>query len=86
MPNIHIGYDTRRQKTRRALFKHPLALLSKKTRVEEGEMETEIINSEVNQTESTIRLSSSVVLDDHSCCWQKGTQNASFVLIKGILL
>ena len=83
---MHIGYDKRRQKTRRAIFKHPLALLAKKTRAEEGEMETEIINSEVNQTESTKRLSSSVVLDDHSCCWQKGTPNASFVLIKGILL
>ena len=49
-------------------------------------METEIINSEVNQIESTIKLSSSVVLDDHSCCWQKGTPNALLVLIKGILL
>ena len=48
---MHMDYDTKRQKTRRPLFKHPLPV--KKTRVEEGEMEIGIINNEVNQTEST---------------------------------
>ena len=71
LPSMHMGYDVKRQKTRRLLFKHPLP--AKKTRVEQGEMEMEIINNEVNQTESTARLSSSVVLDDHSYCWQKDT-------------
>ena len=36
-------------------------------------MEIGIINNEVNQIESTTTLSSSVVLNDHSCCWQKDT-------------
>ena len=36
-------------------------------------METEIINNEVNQIESTTKLSSSVVLNDHSYCWEKDT-------------
>ena len=36
-------------------------------------MEIGIINSEVNQIESKTKLSLSVVLDDHSCCWQKDT-------------
>ena len=34
-------------------------------------MEIGIINNEVNQTESTTKLSSSVVLDDHSWYWMK---------------
>ena len=34
-------------------------------------MEIGIINNEINQTESTTKLSSSVVLDDHSYCWLK---------------
>ena len=38
----------------------------KKTRVEEGEIENGIINNEAkNQIESTTKLSSSVVLDEH---------------------
>ena len=36
-------------------------------------MEIRIINNEVNQTESIIKLSSLVVLDDHYYCWQKDT-------------
>ena len=36
-------------------------------------MEIGIFNKEVNQIESTTKLFSSVVLDDHSYCWQKGT-------------
>ena len=71
LPTMHMGYDTKRQKTRRPLFKHPLP--AKKTRVEQGEMEIGIINNEVNQIESTTKLSSSVVLDDHSYCWLKDT-------------
>ena len=51
LSTMHMDYDTKRQKTRRPLFKHPLPV--KKTRVEEGEMEIGIINNEVNQTEST---------------------------------
>ena len=37
-------------------------------------MKIGIINNEVNQTETTTKLSSSVVLDDHSYCWQKDTR------------
>ena len=66
LPTMHMGYDTRRQKTRRPLFKHSLP--AKKTRAEEGEMEIGIINNEINQLELTTKLSSSVVLDDHSYC------------------
>ena len=36
-------------------------------------MEIGITNNEVNQIESTTKLFSSVVLDDHSYCWQKDT-------------
>ena len=68
---MHFGYDRKRQKNRRSLFKHPLP--AKKTRAEEGEMEIGIINNEVNKIESVTKLSSSVVLDDHSRCWQKDT-------------
>ena len=55
LPTMHIGYDTKRQKTRRPLFKHTLR--AKKTRAEEGEIEIEIINNEVNQIESITKLS-----------------------------
>ena len=68
---MHMGYDTKRQKTRRPLFKHPL--LVKKTRAEEGEMKIGIINNEVNQIQSTTKLPSSVFLYNHSYCWQKDT-------------
>ena len=68
---MHMGYDTRRQKPRRSLFKHPLP--AKKTQAEEGEIEIGITNNEVNQIESTPKLSSSEVLDDHSYCWLKDT-------------
>ena len=44
-----------------------------KTQVEEAEMEIGIINNEVNQTDSIIKLSSLVVFDDHYYCWQKDT-------------
>ena len=64
-----MGYDTKRQNTWRPLFKHPLP--AKKTWAEESKMEIGIINNEINQTESTTKLSSSVVLDDHSYCWLK---------------
>ena len=37
-------------------------------------MEIGIINNEVNQIESTTKLCLSVVLDDHSYCWQKDAQ------------
>ena len=69
LSTMHMDYDTKRQKTRRPLFKHPLPV--KKTRVEEGEMEIGIINNEVNQIESTTKLSLSVLLDDHSYCCHK---------------
>ena len=36
-------------------------------------MEIQIINNEVNQSESIIKLSSLVVLDDHYYSWQKDT-------------
>ena len=39
-------------------------------------MKIGIINNEVNQTETTTKLSSSVVLDDHSYCWQKDTRKS----------
>ena len=71
LPTMHMGYDTKRQKTRLPFFEHPLP--AKKTRVEQGEMEIGIINNEVNQIEWTTKLSSLVVLDDHSYCWQKDT-------------
>ena len=71
LPTMNMGYDTKGQKFRHPLFKHPLP--AKKTQAEEGEMEIEIINNEVNQIELTTKLSSSVVLDDHSYCWQKDT-------------
>ena len=71
LPSIRMGYDRKGQKTWRPLFEHPLP--AKKRRVKEGEMETEIINNEVNQIESTTKLSSSVVLNDHSYCWEKDT-------------
>ena len=64
-----MDYDTKRKKTRRPLFKHPLP--AKTTRVKEGETEIGIINNEVNQIESTTKLSLSITLDHHSCCWQK---------------
>ena len=66
---MHMGYNTKRQKTRRPLFKHSLP--AKKTRVEESEMEIGIINNEVNQIEPTTKLFLSLVLDDHSHCCQK---------------
>ena len=69
------AYGLRYKKTQNStpsLFKHPLT--AKKIRVEEGEMEIGIINNEVNQIESTTKLSSSVVLDNHSYCWHKDTQ------------
>ena len=68
---MHMDYDTKRQKTWCPLFKHIFP--AKKIRVEEGEMEIGIINNEVNQIESTIKLSLSVILDYHSYCWQKDT-------------
>ena len=64
---MDMGYDGKRQKSRRPLFKHPLT--AKKPRAEEGEMEIRIINNEVNQIESTTKLSSAVVPGDHSYCW-----------------
>ena len=57
------------KKTRRPLFKYLLPV--KKIRVEEFEMETGIINNEINPTESTTKLSSSVVFDGHFYCWRK---------------
>ena len=36
-------------------------------------MEIQIINNEVNQSESIIKLSSLVVLDDYYYSWQKDT-------------
>ena len=36
-------------------------------------MEIGIINNEVNQTDSIIKLSPLVVFDDHYYCWQKDT-------------
>ena len=66
-----MGYDTKRQKTRRPLFKHPL--LVKKTRADEGVMKIGIINNEVNQIQSTKKLPSLVFLYNHSYCWQKDT-------------
>ena len=65
----YMGYEAKRQNTPSAVFKH--ALPAKKTQAEEGKMEIGIINNEVNQFESTTKLSSSVVLDDHSYCWLK---------------
>ena len=59
------------KKTRRPLSVHPLP--AKKARAEEGEMEIGIIINEVNQIESTIKLSSSLVLDDHTYPWLKDT-------------
>ena len=59
------------KKSLRPLFKHPLP--AKKTRTEEGEMEIGTINNVVNQNESTTKLSSSLVLDNYSYCWQKDT-------------
>ena len=75
LPTMHLGYDTKRQKNRRPLFKYPLP--TKKTRAEEGEMEIGSINNEVNQIESTTKSYSSAVLDYHSYCWQKDTQMSS---------
>ena len=49
LPTMHMGYDTKRQKTRLPFFEHPLP--AKKTRVVQGEMEIGIINNEVNQIE-----------------------------------
>ena len=66
-----MDYDTKRQKTWCPLFKHLLP--AKKIRVEEGEKEIGIIKNEVNQIESTTKLSFSVILDYHSHCWQKDT-------------
>ena len=68
---MDMDYDTKRQKTRRPLLKHPLS--AKKTGAEEGEIEIGIINNEVNRNESITKLSSSAILDDHSYCWQKYT-------------
>ena len=88
---MHMGYDAKRQITRRPLFKHPLT--AKKTRPEAGEMEIGIINNEINQTESATKLSSPVVLYDHSYYWQKDTpkcfacadqRNLIEVLVNGI--
>ena len=64
LPTVHMGYDTKRQKTWRPLFKHPLP--AKKIWVEEGEMEIGIINTEVNHIESELKLSLSVVFDDQA--------------------
>ena len=69
LPTMHMGYDTKRLKTRCPLFKYPLP--AKKTRAEEGDMKTGIISNEINQIESVTKLSSSVVLDDNSYCWVK---------------
>ena len=68
---MDMDYDTKRQKTRRPLNKHPLP--AKQTGTEEGEIEIGIINNEVNRNESITKLSSSSILDDHSYCWQKYT-------------
>ena len=66
LPTMRMGYDIKGQKTWCPLFEHPLP--AKKRRVKEGEMESEIITNEVNQTESTTKLSSSVVFNNHSYC------------------
>ena len=71
LPTMHVGYDTKIQKTRRPLFKH--RLLANKIQAEEDEIEIGIINNEINHFESTTKLSSSVVLDNYSCCWLKDT-------------
>ena len=68
-----MGYDdTKRPKNSTLTFQTPI-LPVKKAVEEEGEMETGIIDNEVNQIESTTKLSLSAVLDDHSYCWQKDT-------------
>ena len=36
-------------------------------------MEIGIINNEVNQIESTTKLPLSIVFDNNSYCWQKGS-------------
>ena len=64
---MDMGYDAKRQKSRRPLFKHPLP--ARKPQAEEGEMEIGIINNEVNQIGSATKLSSAVVPVDHSYCW-----------------
>ena len=66
LSTMHIDYNRKRQKTRRPLFKYPLPV--KKIRVVELEIEIGIINNEINRTESTTKLSSSVVLDGHFYC------------------
>ena len=71
LPTMHMGYHTKNQKIWRLFCKHPLP--ARKTQAEEGEMDIGIINNETNQFESTTKLSSSLVLDNHSDCWQKDT-------------
>ena len=66
-----MGYHTKNQKIRRPFCKHPLP--ARKMQAEEGEMDIGIINNETNQFESTTKLSSSLILDNHSDCWQKDT-------------
>ena len=66
-----IGLWHKKAKNLTPSFQTPTA--SKETRVKKGEMGIRIINNEVNQIESTTKLSWSVVLDDHSYCWQKDT-------------
>ena len=50
-------------------FQTPIT--SKEKTRKKGEMEIGIINNEVNHIESTTKISSTVVLDDHSYRWQK---------------
>ena len=57
------------RKTWHPLFKQPLP--AKKTWAEESKLEIWINSNKVNQLESTTKLSSLVVLNDHSYCWQK---------------
>ena len=71
LPNIHMGYNTKRQKAWHSLLKHQLP--AKKTWEEKGEIEIGIINNEVNLIEATKKLPLSVILDDHSSCWQTDT-------------
>ena len=52
-------------------FQTPIT--SKEKTRKKGEMEIGIINNEVNHIESTTKISSTVVLDDHSYSWQKDT-------------
>ena len=77
LPTMHIGFDTKRQKTRSPLFKQPLP--RKKTRAEEGEMEIGIINNVVPAKHREI----STKIKKHSVTKspKKLTQRDKFLLI-----